>query len=248
MEYKNIGYQILTSKTIPDTKIVTISDLNFNKETDKHDMIDLVLSINDLMPNYVFILGNICTYDQIQYTVFENNLNCFFELLSCISKIYVVFGSNDYKINNLEKKYLIQIEKLIALYQKYNMQIVNNILIENKDLNIVGFNKDPNSYNNIEKAKQELLTLLNEIKEKIDNNKFSTLITHYDLLNLKMEKELLEIFDIILTGTNQKTIKATGLFQKEIEEQIINKKEFIKTGGISNGEIGLIKIKTLKKD
>ena len=245
MEYNYKKYEILTNKDIEETKIATISDLNWDINTTKRDINDLIVAINDLLPKYIFILGNVCTYNNLQNIEFNKNLTYFFNLLSCIGKSFIVFGNHDYMISENDKKTYTHIDNLLKYYNQAIPYYINNELVNDNNFNIVGFNKNHTSYNNTIEATNEILALINNISSNLDKNKFNILITHYQLEHLKHEKKLLETFDLILTGTDHKTIKKK-LFGKNIEDEISsNDKSIIKTGGVCKGEIGFVKIKRL---
>ena len=63
MDYKYNEYELKTKKEIPQTKIVTLSDLNWNQQTTKSEMDDVIIRINDIVPKYIFLLGNITNYN-----------------------------------------------------------------------------------------------------------------------------------------------------------------------------------------
>ena len=245
MDYKCIGYEVHTQKNIQEeTRIATISDLNWNFTTDISEMNNLLISINDLIPKYIFILGNICTYNKLFDYDFRKNYLYFLELLSCVAKTYIVLGTLDYKNNNDLQMPVVNIDNLISFYHDNNINIINNDLVS-EDINIIGFNKSNIAYNNIEALNKELQNLITKINNVIDNSKFSVLITNYDLNLSKIDKKLLTSLDLILTATRHK-INQKGLFQfeEEINHHIItNTQEIIKTNGVSKNEICFVKIK-----
>lgn len=245
MEYNYKKYEILTNKQIDETKIVTISDLNWNQDTTRSDINDLIVSIYDMLPKYIFILGNVCTYNNLEDTYFNEKITYFYKLLSCIGKSFIVFGNHDYITDENQKGFYTNIDSLFAYYNKAIPYYINNNLATDDNFNIVGFNKSHISYNSIETAKTEILNLVNKISNVLDKDKYNILITHYELEQLKLEKELLETFDLILTGTNHKIIKKKLFnFKNNDNSDIINDdKRIIKTNGVCQGEINFIKIK-----
>ena len=246
MDYKIKQYEILSKKNIEENKIVTISDLNWDESTSLNEMKDLIVIINDILPKYVFILGNVCSYYDLQNKIFNDKLTYFFELLSCITNSFIVFGNKDYLLDKESKIYLDNIENLLNYYKKAIPFYVHNCITSDNELNIVGFDKNHLNYNNLDEARKELLNLLNNLTT-IDKNKFNILITHYELNRLKMDKKLLETFDLILTGSNEKTTKKKifDFSKNDNQEETFENKAIIKTGGVSKGEISFIKIKKL---
>lgn len=245
MDFKYNEFEILTNKNIDETKIVTISDLNWDFDTTKSDINDLIVKINDILPKYIFILGNVCTYDKLKDDFFKEKLTYFFKLLSCIGKSFIVFGNRDYLIEENKNKFYTNIDSLLNYYNKQLPYYINNYITTDNDFNIIGFNKNFLTYNNLIEARRELLNLIDKINNTIDDKKFNVLITHYELDHLKLEKELFETFDLILTGTNHKMVKKKILNIPKDEKVISEEKVFIKTGGVSKGEIGFVKIKRL---
>ena len=50
---------------------ILISDMHFNREITKSELDDLILKINDKLPEYIFILGDITTYNNLEDNVLE---------------------------------------------------------------------------------------------------------------------------------------------------------------------------------
>ena len=243
MDYKYNEYDIKTKKEIPQTRIVTLSDLNWNKDTTKSEMDDIIIRINDIVPKYIFLLGNITDYNTLKNYLFQKKLSYFFDLLSCISEPYLVFGEKDYRYNDS----YISIDKLIDIYKQFNVSIVNDYL-EEHDSNIIGLNLEPEIHYSPEQKKIKIGELIKRIDSIINKDKFTILMTHSDLSVLKHEKELLNYFDLILTKTNS-TMESPSLLDrfKSKEDKVIN--DFlIENGGIhQTEEMDYIKIKRYKK-
>ena len=218
MDYRYKKYEIKTKKEIPQTKIVTLSDLNWNGHTTKGEIDDIIVRINDILPQYVFLLGNITTYDNLKNRLFRNKLKYFFDLLSCISRPYLVFGEKDYRI---QESYT-SIDNLINIYNQFNVSIVNGIL-EESDINILSLNLKPEVHYSMDQKKKTIQELIKRIDSIIDNKKFNVLMTHSDLSVLKHEKELLKYFDLILTKTNS-SVEQPSFFDRfrSKEEKVIN--------------------------
>lgn len=253
MDYKYKKYNILTNKNIEETKIVTLSDLNWNDHLSTYDINDLLLIINDILPKYVFILGNVCTFNNLENQEFNEKLTYFFKLLSCISKSFIVFGNHDYMIDKNKKGFYTHIDNLFNYYKNAIPYYLNNYYTSDGNINIVGFNKNYLNYDSIDETKKELYNLINKISNTLTKDKFNILITHYELEHLKLEKELFEIFDLVLTGTSHKMVKRKIFnFNNENDSEDENEflfedKNIIKTGGVCKGEIGFVKIKNIKK-
>ena len=76
MDYKFKQYEINTKKNInnDETRIITLSDLNWNNYLTKYNIDDLIVAINDYCPKYLFILGNITNYNYLQDKNFQKKL------------------------------------------------------------------------------------------------------------------------------------------------------------------------------
>ena len=248
MDYKFKQYEIETKKEIEETKIITLSDLNWDTKLTKYKMDDLIVRINDILPKYVFILGNVATYNHLQDKDFQKHLSYFFELLSCITKTYMVFGKRDYEMEQNEKKQYTSIESLIDFYKSQKVTFLNNSFSEESDLNIIGLNLNPsNHYSTIEK-KQEIQNLITRIEHLIDNNKLNVLLTHSDISTLKSEKELLSYFDLIFTKSFSPISSPSFFKRKRIKRDNFEESPnfIIENKGIHpKEEMDLIKIKKI---
>ncbi len=204
MEYINKRYDIITDKPVEETKILTISDLHWNFKLQKEDIDDLIIQINDYLPNYIFLLGDICTYNDLQDYDFKKTMLYFFKLLVLISKTYIVFGNHDYINSDTDKRCFVDVNRLLDFYDKTGVQVINNDIITENNLNIIGFNKNPETYAdelcNIETLEQEIYSLMQKINSSLNEENFSILLTHSHLDLLKLQKELLEKINLILAG------------------------------------------------
>ena len=244
MNYTVKQNEIYTEKEVGETRIVSLNNLNWDKNLSHSDIQDLIVKINDLLPNYTFILGNICNYHLLDNSEFRNKIIYFFKLLSCISKSYIVFGNNDFTINQENKKAITTIDKLIEFYSNLDVCVLNNNFYSVNNYNIYGYNRIPN--NIIDNEKTELINYIYNIKNNLDISKFNIFLSHFEINNSKLEKELLETFDLILTGSNHNIIKKKFLFfYKDIEEEELENNQIIKTGGINHEKFNFIKIKRI---
>ncbi len=242
MEYTYKEYEILTKKEIGETRIVTISDLNWNQELTKTDIQDLIVRINDTLPKYIFLLGGITSYNNLEEKEFQKHLDYFLQLLSSIGKAYLVFGNLDYKLEESKKNYFVTLDNLLKFYNKEPITTIHNYISLDNNVNIVGFNKIPSTYHDVHEAKKEIQSLIAKINSVIDQDKFNILITHSNINILKLERSILETFDLILT-TDHKITPKKRLRSKE-NQTIQLENSIIENGGIhSKGELDFIKIK-----
>ena len=204
MEYIYKQYEIETKKDIKDKKIVTISDLHFNPNITKYEIDDLILKINDKLPEYIFILGDITTFNYLEDNIFKEKILYFFKLLGSISKTYLVLGNHDFLKSPSEKHHYVNKDKISDFYSNLNVKLLYNYLVQDDDLNIIGFNKYPINYlyefKDISKLRNEITELLEKIKNLLDNDKYTIFLTHSHLDILKLQIEFLKNFDLILAG------------------------------------------------
>jgi hypothetical protein len=248
MDYTKKEYNIITDKVNEETKIVTISDLHWNESLQIDDINNLIVNINDILPKYVFILGDLCSFNNFYNHEFKEKFLHFFKLLKSITNTYVIFGNHDYLENELSKKYFLNIEKLIDFYDHLGINVLNNTVFKDNNLNIIGFNKTPINYElefkNTKKLEEQLKNLLDKINTLLDKEKYTILLTHSHLDLLKLEKDLFEMVDLILSGQTHNGLipdflenvfpNTTSIFFKNTKENIINDKpQIIVNGGIT---------------
>ena len=204
MEYIYKQYNIETLKDIKNKRIITISDMHFNTDITKYEIDDLILKINDKLPEYIFILGDLTTYNNLENKEFQKKIAYFFKLLNAISKTYLILGNNDFLKKPGEKYHYVNDDKIIDFYSKLDIKLLHNYVVQDNDLNIVGFCKFPINYSyefkDISKLRQEISKLVEKINNLLDNNKYTIFLTHSHLDLLKLQIEFLRNFDLILAG------------------------------------------------
>ena len=204
MEYIYKQYEVETQKKLNEKKVVTISDLHLNENITKYELDDLIIKINDLLPEYIFILGDVTSYNHLQNKNFQKNLLYFLKVLASLAKTYMVFGNHDYLIDSKNKLFFTNLNNLLEFYDKTNVKVLHNYVVEDNDMNIVGFDKLPIYYDlemkDLSKLKEQLLYLLTKIKKVLENQKYTILLTHSHLDFLKLEKDILKVYDLILAG------------------------------------------------
>ena len=254
MKYINKRYDVISEKPIDETKILTISDLHWDQKLNKNDVDDLIVQINDYLPNYIFLLGDVCTYKSLEDYDFKDTLLYFYKLLALISKTYIVFGNHDYINSDTQKRCFIDVNKLLSFYDKTRIQVLNNEIITENNLNIIGFNKNPETYKyellDTKDLEQEITSLMEKINNLLNKDYYSILLTHSHLDLLKLKKELLENIDMILSGhthnglvppflervfpPNTSIMTGNKFFQKDTRGEFIHdKKVFIVNGGVT---------------
>ena len=204
MEYIYKQYEVETQKKLNEKKIVTISDLHLNENITKYELDDLIIKINDLLPEYIFILGDVTSYNHLQNKNFQKNLLYFLKVLASLAKTYMVFGNHDYLIDSKNKLFFTNLNNLLEFYDKTNVKVLHNYVVEDNDMNIVGFDKLPIYYDlemkDLSKLKEQVLYLLTKIKSILENQKYTILLTHSHIDFLKLEKDILKVYDLILAG------------------------------------------------
>ena len=233
MKYIYKQYEVKTPKKLKEKKIVTISDLHLKESITKYELDDLIIKINDLLPQYIFILGDVTSYNHLQNKNFQKNLLYFLKVLASLAKTYMVFGNHDYLIDSKNKLFFTNLNNLLEFYDKSNVKVIHDYAIEDDDMNIVGFDKLPIYYDlemkDISKLKEQLLYLLTKIKSILENQKYTILLTHSHLDFLKLEKDILKVYDLILAGHTHNGLVPNNLerfFQKN-QGFITHKKFFL---------------------
>ena len=233
MKYIYKQYEVKTPKKLKEKKIVTISDLHLKESITKYELDDLIIKINDLLPQYIFILGDVTSYNHLQNKNFQKNLLYFLKVLASLAKTYMVFGNHDYLIDSKNKLFFTNLNNLLEFYDKTNVKVLHNYVVEDNDMNIVGFDKLPIYYDlemkDFSKLKEQLLYLLTKIKKVLENQKYTILLTHSHLDFLKLEKDILKVYDLILAGHTHNGLVPNNLerfFQKN-QGFITHKKFFL---------------------
>ena len=102
----------------------------------------------------------------------------------------MVFGNHDYLIDSKNKLFFFFLNNLLEFYDKSNVKIIHDYVIEDDDMNIVGFDKLPIYYDlemkDISKLKEQVLYLLTKIKSILENQKYTILLTHSHIDFLKL--------------------------------------------------------------
>ena len=245
--YKFRQYEMNTNKNMnnDETRIITLSDLNWNKDITRYEINDLIVSINDLHAKYLFILGNITNYNNLQDLLFQKKLKYFFDLLSTFTKTYLVFGKKDYEIkDNEDNKKYVSIDNLISIYKQFNVNYLDNSYLEDTDTNIFGLNLDPNKHYNFEDKKNKIKELMERLSNVINNQNFNILCTHADISALKNDLELLKYFNLIVSKGNYNIPKPSIFHKNKIEnkDEIFNKFIIENKGLYNKEEMDLIKI------
>ena len=261
MEYTYKTYAKETDRTTGEHKIATIGDLNLDIKATKGELEDLFLGIHDKFPEYIFLLGNIFPYYYLENNEFKKNILHLLKLLTLISKVYIVFGENDYKTKDnliIEEKYLED------FYQNQGVNVLNNKVERINGFSLIGYNRSPLLYkgkNNIS-LKDDITKFITKIESVLNDNTYKIFLTntHKDLL--KLELDFFKNLDLIISGElpKEKEIKRQGLLERKKQSEDHNLLEtegltIIGNGGINvetnttynKGEIDLIRIKSKKR-
>ena len=256
MEYTYKTYAKEVESIKGEHKIATLSDLNIDFNATMGELNDLFLSINDRLPEYIFLLGNMFPYYYIEDKEFKKKILHLLKLFTLISKVYVVFGETDYK---LEDNTFVDENYLIDFYQQAGINVLNNKVVNINGISLIGYNRSPILYNKSKSItlKEDILEFIKKIEHVLKNEKYKIFLTntHKDLL--KLELDFFKNIDLILSGQlpNPKEIKRQSLLvrKSEIDHNILetNGLTIIGNGGINvntetsynKGEIDLIRIK-----
>lgn len=270
MNYIIKEYEIPTNKILESKKIVTLSDLHFNQEITYQELDSLLVKIVDLAPNYIFILGDLFTFQETENSIFKMLIINFLNELASMAKTFVIFGNKDIIYSNQFKSFEVNPLAIYDFYDEANVRLLNNEIHQELDLNIVNFQKSYNAYleefKKINTLKKEIEDFFLQVDGLLNDNKYSILLTHSHLDLLKTKCEQLKQMDLILAGhthnalvpnflenifpKNRGLITANHFFPKFTRGDISNKGQSIIINGgitkISDAHSPLIKTLTKK--
>ncbi len=220
MEYTYKYYIKETAKDIPEKRIATISDLHFGKNLSNRTIDEILIQIHDILPEYLFILGDLFPYEYLNNKDFKGKVISMLKVLSQMTKVYLIFGNKDY--GNLEFS-LIDNEKigdlkktLVEFYQSCNVNALDNSYLVDDGLNIIGYNKNPIVYHDefisTDRLEYELLNFYEKFKNILTNQNFNIFLTHSHLDLLKLNLEFFKAIDLILAGHTH-----NGLIPRQLE-------------------------------
>ena len=204
MNYIIKEYTIPSNKILENKRIVTISDLHFNNNITYQELENLLVRIVDLAPNYIFILGDLFTFNELEKPMFKINMLKFLNDLASVSKTFVILGNKDIIYSNQFKSFEVNLDDILDFYDKTKVHALNNDVLEEIDLNIIAFQKSYNSYleefKKIDTLKEEIQRFFLNVENILTNDKYNILLTHSHLDILKTKCEELKQIDLMLAG------------------------------------------------
>lgn len=200
MKNIEIKKNVLTTKLKKEMTFVHISDIHFNIDTKVKKLNDIVNSISDIKPNYIFISGDIVDNKNIVHNKIKiKELVTFLSNLSKIAKIIISLGNHDI----ISDSDLVFFNKLNDIN---NIYVLNNTYYEDECIYVTGHTLEHSYYYNITRYEslELLLKHLNENKKiitKLPKNKYKIALIHSPVLLNKNEViDKLKEYDLILSG------------------------------------------------
>lgn len=202
---------LLKNKDIKrDYTISLISDIHNTKYSRYEVWTSLIQKVNEQKPDIIIIAGDMFyDSDDLLYKRGMAKLEYLLYGLLNIAPVYLNYGNHDQKDGKKTKKDKID-RYFKNLAEKENrFTILNNDVIDYKDLSIIGVTPVYETYYLKYKDKwlKYFTDQLSKVKDNIKNNKFNILITHtpevigntVDVMD-KENKKILNKIDLFLSG------------------------------------------------
>ena len=187
-----------STKLINNLKIVILSDIHFSKSFKLKVFTKLLLSISKISPDYIFIIGDLIDYEEVDYPT----LKSFLHNLEQYSEVIIVIGNHEFykkdpNSSHWQKSSCSQLLKTIH-------SLDNTILLTNdiyhdyaNNLTITGLVLDFDYY-----KKKEPLAIFKKSLTKLPKppqNTYNILLVHTPYNILKSQSEL-KNYQLILSG------------------------------------------------
>lgn len=196
----------ITSKKVNNITMAFLSDIHYYENFDIKLEEELIKQVKQMLPNYIFITGDII--DKASYLDMEFNrdkLLNFMKSLSSITKVFLILGGHD-----LEDAKEIDYTKYKKIWHqlfdnKYNIYLLDNSIYTDDNINVIGITLEyeyyrTKPYENVNLIIEEL----NKNKYKVSNKKYNILLLHSPrrIITSKAVNSipLLSSIDLILCG------------------------------------------------
>lgn len=190
-------YDLISNK-IDDIVIAHISDIHYDVKYNLKRFDILVDEISKIKPDYICITGDVLDTNLVfdKKDVY-NYLVCFVNRLCMISKVIITLGNHEmYGKTTNYKKIINDLKVNTAAI------ILDNELYKDGNICFIGFNPTEEYYN--KRTKKLLIRDVNNLKFKIEKNKYNILLIHTpkDILSKKIysNTEIVKNSDLILAG------------------------------------------------
>lgn len=196
----------ITSKKVNNITMAFLSDIHYYENFDIKLEEVLIKQVKQMLPNYIFITGDII--DKASYLDMEFNrdkLLNFMKNLSSITKVFLILGGHD--LEDVREKDYTKYKKIWhqLFDNKDNIYLLDNSIYTDDNINVIGitleyeyYRKKP--YENVNLIIEEL----NKNKYKVSNKKYNIMLLHSPrriITNKAVNSiPLLSSIDLILCG------------------------------------------------
>ena len=199
------NYSII-SKKVNNITMAFLSDIHYYENFDIKLEEDLIKKVKQILPNYIFITGDII--DNASYLDMEFNrdkLLNFMKSLSSITKVFLILGGHD--LEDVKEKDYTKYKKIWhqLIDNKDNIYLLDNSIYTDDNINVIGITLEyeyyrTKPYENVDLIIEEL----NKNKYKVSNKKYNILLLHSPrriITNKAVNNiSLLNSIDLILCG------------------------------------------------
>lgn len=196
----------ITSKKVNNITMAFLSDIHYYENFDIKLEEELIKQVKQILPNYIFITGDII--DKASYLDMEFNrdkLLNFMKSLSSITKVFLILGGHD--LEDVKEKDYTKYKKIWhqLIDNKDNIYLLDDSIYTDDNINVIGITLEyeyyrTKPYENVDLIIEEL----NESKYKISNKKYNILLLHSPrriITNKAVNNiPLLSSIDLILCG------------------------------------------------
>lgn len=196
----------ITSKKVNNITMAFLSDIHYYENFDIKLEEELIKQVKQILPNYIFITGDII--DKASYLDMEFNrdkLLNFMKSLSSITKVFLILGGHD--LEDVKEKDYTKYKKIWhqLIDNKDNIYLLDDSIYTDDNINVIGITLEyeyyrTKPYENVDLIIEEL----NKSKYKISNKKYNILLLHSPrriITNKAVNNiPLLSSIDLILCG------------------------------------------------
>lgn len=196
----------ITSKKVNNITMAFLSDIHYYENFDIKLEEELIKQVKQMLPNYIFITGDII--DKASYLDMEFNrdkLLNFMKNLSSITKVFLILGGHD--LEDVRETDYTKYKKIWhqLFDNKDNIYLLDDSIYTDDNINVIGITLEyeyyrEKPYENVDLIIEEL----NKSKYRVSNKKYNILLLHSPrriITNKSVNNiPLLSSIDLILCG------------------------------------------------
>ncbi len=205
-------YKIKTKKNV-DIKIAHISDIHYDEYYNLKRFDLIYKDLLKIKPNYICITGDLVDNNLETHKDKIKNLYDFFEKLGTICVVLITLGNHDLEtIIEGSRAYEYPFKFVKELKKLKNVKLLENDLYIDKNINFVGYNPVYKYYTKLELDFSLFENKFNIKKFKLSKNAYNILLTHTTVGLLAFENNIIDNFDLILSGHTHGGMLPSWLF------------------------------------